>query len=76
MADQWMTLGVQLDIPKPKLNSIEVKYQSDPRRCLLEMLEEWLKQQVDPPSWTDIVNAVESLGDNQLGKELREKYLP
>ena len=76
MADQWMTLGVQLGIPKSELNSIEATYLNNPKRCLLEMLEEWLKQQVDPPSWTDVVNAVEFLGDNQLGKELREKYLP
>ena len=40
------------------------------------MLEEWLQWQVKPPpNWADIVNAVESLGDNQLGKELREKYM-
>lgn len=76
MSDQWVTLGVQLGIPKSELNNIEVKYQNNSKRCLVEMLEEWLQQKVDPsPSWADVVNAVKSLGDNQLEKELREKYL-
>ena len=70
-----MTLGVQLGIPKSELNSIEANCQRDPKRCLLDMLDIWLQQQVDPPpSWTDIVYAVESLGNNQLGRELREKH--
>lgn len=76
VSDQWVTLGVQLGLPKSELNNIEVKYQNNSKRCLIEMLEEWLQQQVDPsPSWADVVNAVKSLGDNQLEKELREKYL-
>ena len=76
VSDQWVTLGVQLSIPKSELNNIEVKYLNNPKRCLIEMLEQWLRQQVDPsPSWADVVKAVKSLGDNQLEKELREKYL-
>ena len=75
MADEWMTLGVQLGIQKSELNGIEIKCQHNPKRCLLEMLDMWLKQQVDPPpSWTDIVDAVESLGNNQLGEELRKRH--
>ena len=75
VADEWMTLGVQLDIPKPELNSIEANCQRNPKRCLLEMLENWLQRQVDPPpSWTDVVNAVESLGNKQLGEELRQQH--
>ena len=75
VANEWMTLGVQLGIPKSELNSIEVNCQHNPKRCLLEMLDVWLKQQVDPPpSWTDIVDAVESLGNKQLGEELRKKH--
>lgn len=70
-----MTLGVQLDIPKPELNTIELKCQRNPKRCLLEMLENWLQRQVDPPpSWSDVVNAVESLGNKQLGEELRKQH--
>ena len=49
-------------------------YQHDPHRCLVKMLETWLER-VDPPTtWATIIEAVEFLGEEQLGKELRENY--
>ena len=40
------------------------------------MLKEWLKQQVDPPPrWAVIIDAIEYLGDKQLGRELRERSI-
>ena len=38
-------------------------------------LHAWLEQ-VDPPAtWAAITDAVEFLGEEQLGKKLREKYV-
>ena len=74
VADKWRTIGLYLEIPKGKLAGIAEKNQRDPHNCLVEMLETWLEQ-VDPPAtWTAIIEAVEFLGEEQLGKELREKY--
>ena len=74
VADKWKTIGVYLEIPMGKLSSIAEKHQGDPQICLVEMLETWLKQ-VDPPAtWAAIIEAVEFLGEEQLGKELREMY--
>ena len=75
VASEWKGLGVRLRIPVATLDTIEADHSHKSQDCLLEMLKEWLKQQVDPPpSWTVIIDAVEYLGDKQLGKELREKY--
>ena len=72
VADKWKAIGVYLRISD--LASIETKHHSDPHLCLIEMLDTWLKR-VDPsPSWSAIIEAVEFLGEEQLGKELREKY--
>ena len=71
-ANQWKEIGIQLNISN--LSNIETKCR-DPKPCLLEMLEVWLKRVDPPPTWSDIIAAVEFLGDEQLGKELREKYL-
>ena len=68
-----MTLGVHLGISKPKLNSIETSFQHNPERCLLEMLDTWLQQRVDP-TWAAIIDAIDSLGNKQLGRELKEKH--
>ena len=74
VADKWKMIGVQLDIPMGKLAGIAEKFQRDPHICLVEMLETWLER-VDPPAtWAAIIDAVEFLGEEQLGKELREKY--
>ena len=75
VADKWKMIGVRLDIPMGKLSGIAEKFQRDPQICLVEMLETWLER-VDPPAtWTTIIDAVEFLGEGQLGKELRQKYI-
>ena len=61
-----------LEIPKGKLAGILEKYRGDSQKCLVEMLETWLER-VDPPAtWAAIIDAVEFLGEEQLGKELRK----
>ena len=75
MADKWMRLGICLGIQKGMLDTIAENCPHNAQNCLAEMLNTWLQQQVDPPpSWVNIVDAVESLGDKQLGKELKKKY--
>ena len=73
MADKWKTLGILLNLPKETLETIEVNCR-DPRNCLIEMLETWLKRTNPPPTWDAIIKSVEFLGEEQLGKELREKF--
>ena len=60
-------------MPKGKLASIAEKHR-DPQNCLLEMLEIWLERVNPPPTWAAIIEAVEFLGEEQLGKTLRDKY--
>ena len=74
VADRWRTIGLYLEIPKGKLSGIAEKNQRDPHSCLVEMLETWLEQLNPPATWAAITDAVEFLGEEQLGKELREKY--
>ena len=74
VADRWRTIGLYLEIAKGKLAGIAEKYQNDPQNCLVAMLETW-EERVNPPaSWAAIIEAVEFLGEEQLGKELRKKY--
>ena len=74
IADKWKMIGVLLEIPKGKLAGIAEKYQCDPHKCLVEMLEIWLERVHPPVTWTAIIDTVEFLGEEQLGKELRDKY--
>ena len=75
MAYNWRQLGIQLGIKLETLDTIAESYYHKPQNCMSGMLNTWLKQQVDPPpTWADIIDAIESLGDKQLGRKLREKY--
>ena len=74
VADKWKAIGILLKIPKGKLASIAETNQRNPHNCLVEMLETWLERVYPPATWTAIIEAMEFLGEGQLGKELREKY--
>ena len=74
VADKWKMIGVLLDIPKIQLAGIAEKYRGDPHSCLVEMLYTWLERVQPPATWVAIIEAVEFLGEEQLAKELRDKY--
>ena len=76
VADKWKVVGILLEISKGTLSGIAEKYRQDPHDCLVEMLGMWLERVYPPPTWTAIIEAVEFLGEGQLGKELRDKYCP
>ena len=74
VADKWKVIGLYLEIPKGKLAHIAEKCQDDPHSCFVEVLETWLERVHPPPTWTAIIEAVEFLGEEQLGNQLRVKY--
>ena len=76
VADKWKVVGIFLKISRGALSGIAEKYRQDPQDCLVEMLGIWLERVYPPPTWTAIIEAVEFLGEGQLGKELRDKYCP
>jgi len=74
VANKWKVIGIHLEIPRGTLSGIADKCRDDPQSCLVEMLGMWLEQASPPPTWVAIIEAVEFLGEKQLGKELRDKY--
>ena len=76
VADKWKVIGILLEIPTGTLSGIAEKCRDDPQNCLVEMLGMWLERVYPSPTWTGIIEAVEFLGEKQLGKELRDKYCP
>ena len=74
VADKWEHIGIYLHLPMPTLRAIAAEHQQDPHKCLIGMLEIWLKRVEPPPTWSAIIEAVEFLGEGQLGRELKQKY--
>ena len=74
VAAKWEDIGIYLGLQIATLNTIAAEHPSNPRKCLIEMLKVWLER-VDPsPTWSAIIEAVEFLGEEQLGRELKKKY--
>ena len=74
VADKWEHIGIYLHFHMATLKTIAAQHQRDPHKCLIGILEVWLKRVDPPPTWSAIINAVEFLGEEQLARELRKKY--
>ena len=73
----WQTSGnLLVSTSMATLKAIAEERQHDPHKCLLGMLEVWLKRVDPPPTWSAIIEAVEFLGEEHLARELKEKYCP
>ena len=70
VADKWEPIGIYLHLPMATLKAIAEECQHDPHKCLIGMLEVWLKRVDPPPTWSAIIEAVEFLGEEELGRKL------
>ena len=75
MASKWEDIGIQLDIDDGRLSSIKADNNGDSTSCLREMLRIWLKRVKPKPSWEEMIEALECLGEQLLAEKLREKYM-
>ena len=55
-------LGVQLGIDTAHLRVIEKDHKYDSKRLMLEVIDFWLKNSTNPPSWKTLAEAVRNLG--------------
>ena len=73
VAARWELLGTALRLRPSDLDTIQLKHQSDPTKCLKDMLVAWLQQCCDTrrfgqPSWRLLCQAVcKQVGGNNPG---------
>ena len=69
----WQSLGIELGLSYPTLESIKSDKQnvSD---CKLAMVAAWLKQQddVSNPSWSALREALRKIGENKVADQISE----
>ena len=75
VADKWEDIGIQLDIDVDLLEKVKSENQGDSKKCLREMLKILDKNQDLHPSWSDIVDTLERLEEEELAQQLRDKYM-
>ena len=71
--DKWKWVGLQLDIPAPTLNSLEIE-KKDPKDRYLSIFSEWRKSLSPPYTWETIIEALQSpcVGRQDLASSLRD----
>ena len=77
VSHMWYSLGVQLEIPIGTLKRIELENRQI-TKCLLEMLTVWLQCTNPSPTWSILIEALESssVDERLVAQKLRDKYCP
>ena len=70
---EWFRLGLEIEVPLPKLKSIEKAHWRFPEQCRLEMLQCYMQTIVDK-KWLTIVQALASIGQGTLAIKIALKY--
>jgi len=60
VAKKWHSLGIQLGLPPELLNNIEQNHSKDTQRCCEEIFKEWVVRPELEPSWSSLIEALES----------------
>ena len=69
---KWYNIGLQLGVSVGTLKAIEKQYLNDPIDCLREALTMLLISST--PTWTNIVDALNVVGEVNLAADLEQKY--
>ena len=69
----WEDIGVELQIDDGVLAQIQRDKNGNSIDCLREMIRKWLVQVSPTPSWSAIVEAVETIGDEELAKSIKTR---
>ena len=74
VANEWEEIGIQLEIEYSQLEYIRSDNAGDSIACLHEMLRVWLSRVAPPPSWSEMADALDMLGHEDIATHLRSTY--
>ena len=72
VASSWLSLGVQLGIPKEILFKIQKECPHSMEDCLLKMLSYW--EDNDTPTWSMVIEALCRINKKLFAIKLSSKY--
>ena len=73
IASRWANIGVVLGVPIGIVDAIKYDNRNSCSACLREMLIEWLKQVDPPPTWENLIEAIE-LFDPYIAHKARTHF--
>ena len=67
----WFRFGLEVGVPYDELQIIREDY-FGVKQCLIRMLIHWTE--IERPTWTKVVRALENIENLQLAWKIKEKY--
>ena len=79
----WEKLAIALKVDYRTIHKFREKYNEsrkqgggyDTAACLTDSLNSWLERKDPPPSYTELVEALEHIGQTKEAENVRSKYL-
>ena len=74
---RWRNIGIQLHMKIEDLEAIGEKHTNAPDNCFTDCITTWLRQTNPPPTWTALINALQSppVGFQEMAERLEGKFL-
>ena len=69
---KWYQFGVRAGIHRDVLD--DFAKQCSPNDCIVEMLDYWLRNSKQPPTWKDVARILKEINLAQLGHDIDEFY--
>ena len=69
--NQWYHFGLAIGVPN---NALDQLYSHSEDDCLVEVLDYWLKNHPDQPTWKELADAVADLQDYELANSILKVY--
>ena len=67
-------LGLELDIPRGVLDTMEVDHYGDTRRRRRELVRGWMNSSLDTPCWWHLVEALRKIDMGAIANDIEEEY--
>ena len=71
MKGQWYKFGMAIGVPKEVLLELFGYSEED---CLIEILDYWLKNHSDQPTWKELADGLEDIQDYELANSIMKVY--
>lgn len=74
---KWYNIGIQLGCEVSDLDAIRVSNNRNTDECMTDMLATWLRKGIPTPTWTSVVEALQSptVDLMQMAEKIVDKYL-